>query len=188
MKVFRVNFDVNRYQSLLPVDEKIARPQLDFDCTPRAESWHAPAMRVPNPALPAPDLWEPASAAIAAAPPALERVRTIFEMAGELLPLRIPGVDLTVLNVTCCVDALDEDRCTWIKTRDGRRIMPNRFAAGSYVFHPDRFDEPTLFKIPQTRRTELLCLARDGDPEHELPAAVEKFALTGVGFILLWES
>ena len=55
-----------------------------------------------------------------------------------------------------------------------------------YVFNPVRLDESSLFKIPETYRSEILVLEREGDPESEFKAAVEKSGLKGLQFKEIW--
>jgi hypothetical protein len=83
--------------------------------------------------------------------------------------------------VTECVNCLDHDKCKWLKTKDGQRIYPTKF-----VFHPDRFVESSIFKIPEMRASSPLCVERENDPETEFKAAVEHHKLKGLTFKLLW--
>lgn len=108
-----------------------------------------------------------------------------LEMSGELLPVTIEGEKgkFFIHNITKCLNVLDEKRTTW------NYLGPNkefRFV-DKPAFHPERFGEESLFKIPQDGTTRMYCLERTGDPdEGEFKAVVEKHKLTGLGFNLVW--
>ncbi len=105
-------------------------------------------------------------------------------MAGEILPLPFNGHEYGILNITDCVNCLDDVRSEWVLGKDtGKRIRIER-----YVFFPDRFSESTLFKIPETRRGQLLTVEGVADPEQEFKPTVEKLGLTGLKFEPLWSS
>ena|SRR5215218_5233707 len=184
MKVFKVDFDVDRFQSLATQEDgywvELEQP---FECKPMLDKWKPPKMYLDNPAAPAPDLWYVGiEATVAATAKAFEHVQTQFEMAGECLPLPAEGQQFTLLNVTECVNCLDHERSKFLAGRSGRKLMPLKFA-----FHKNRFEESSIFKIPEMRSI-ILCLERDGDPELELKAAVEEHDLKGLTFEQLWTS
>jgi hypothetical protein len=189
VKVYQVEFDVNNFRSLAADDVADARSILSFECKPKLPRWKPPSMYCPDPLSPAPDFWYiGGGSGIAVSSAAFPKVQTQFEMAGELLPLPFEGGELTLLNVLVCINCLDHDKCTWVKTKDGRRLFPNPYQDGAYVFHPDRFAESTLFKIPEMHKSTVLCIEREDDPETEFKAAVEHHKLTGLAFKELWAS
>ena len=102
-------------------------------------------------------------------------------MAGELLPLPYQGQEYTLLNVTECINCLDEEHTEWVYH------LGTKIQIAKYVFHPDRFSESTIFKIPQTRRGEILTVEGLKDPEDEFKYVVEKEGLKGIEFEMLWE-
>jgi hypothetical protein len=182
MKVFLVGFDVNRFRSLA-LDGDQSSKVLHFDCTPRSADWSSPAMYCPDPVRPRPDLWYVGtSSTIAATADAFDKVQTQFEMAGECLPLAAEGERFTLLNVTECINCLDHDRSEFLKTADGRKLFPLK-----YAFHRDRFEENSIFKIPEAR-TRILCVERAQDPEMEFKAAVDTHRLKGLTFQQIWSS
>jgi hypothetical protein len=182
MKVFQVGFDVDHFQSLATQKEAIWL-DIPFECAELLPNWKPPAMYVRNPAKPAPDLWFVGiESAIAATGSAFDHVQTQFEMAGECLPLPTQEQEFTLLNVTQCVNCLDHDRSQFLKAPDGRKLLPLKFA-----FHKNRFEESSIFKIPEMRGI-ILCLERDEDPDLELKAAVDEHRLKGLRFQQLWSS
>jgi hypothetical protein len=184
MTVYELRFDVNHFKSLL-VDEKNTWkiPAFEFDGKPKLSAWKPPKMYCDRPNLKTPDFWSPAtSAAIAAGSKALPFVQTMFEMAGELLPLPYENGEetLTLLHILEYLNCLDHDKCEWRTTAAEKRLYPTR-----YVFHPNRFGESTLFRIPENRALAF-CYERESDPETEFKAAVEHAKLTGLEFVAIW--
>jgi hypothetical protein len=185
MRVYKVECDVNAFQSLAPADDSALSGDLfRFECKPK-EAWAPPPMRCRDPIAPKPDFpYIQAPGALAVEPDRFPVVQTQFEMAGEILDLPFEGRDLKVLNILTCVDCLDDEKTNWNVLRSGTKLAPK---TDGYVFRPDCFDEASIFKIPQTYRAMIYCWERDGDPEHELKAAIEEHQLSGLKFTLLWE-
>jgi hypothetical protein len=97
-------------------------------------------------------------------------------MAGQLFPLPHNGTTYQLLNVTECINCLDTKKSKFYE--DG--------APQKYVFHPNRFSESSIFKIPETAKGEVLLVEGARDPEEEFRALVEKHKLQGVLFEELW--
>ena len=185
MKIYRVRFDVERYQWLIPEDESLwASGLLTFDCQRKGGGWQAPSVYVQNPKLEPGDFCNFAPGALVARPSGLEVVQDLFERAGELVPLALGQERLTLLNVVECVNCLDEGASTL------RYGYPGRTPIGveQYEFHVDRLSESTLFKIPQTSRAEVLTVEGLKDAHDEFKPVVERAGLRGLEFDLLWES
>ena len=107
-----------------------------------------------------------------------------LEQSGELLPLLCRGMDVRVVNVTQCINALDEDQTEWVYGQStGQRIRIER-----YAFKSNRFIEAPLFKIPETSRSEILTIEGLKDPEDEFKFSVESKGLRGLLFQELWSS
>ena len=81
----------------------------------------------------------------------IAKVRHFFERAGELLPLCFDGDEYTLLNVTECVDALDDSNTEWLRSEDGSKVEIRRHA-----FDPAKLTDSSIFKIPETRRGSVL--------------------------------
>ena len=181
VKVFRVGFDVNHYQSItVDGDDSFyasVSPMLEFNGTPKAEVWRPPPVYSPFPRLRRPAFgtspWvEPRSFSVKA----VEILHDVLIGAGELLPLPCGDEELTVLNVTMDVDSLDVANTTF------NFGVPER-----YAFHAHRLPESTLFKIPQTDHAEVLCVEGMLPPEDGFKGIVEREGLEGVTFTELWD-
>jgi hypothetical protein len=182
MKVYRLKNDVNHYQYFLPADRGDLMA-LATNCRPRAATWSPPEVFVYMPLLEAGDFYQFGVGTLIASPRATEVLRGFFQESGELLPLPFEGQEYTVHNITLCINCLDQQRSTWLKTAEGERIYPTE-----YVFHPDRFADSALFKIPETHLREVLVVEGLRDPEDEFRAVVERAGLKGLIFQEIWSN
>ena len=182
MKIYRVDTDVNRYQYLMLEDQSLALSEpMTFDGTPgKASGWTPPAVYIHKPKLIKGnflDLW--ATGGLVVDEVALDHLRDLLEMSGELLPLPHKNETFHVLNVTDCVNMLDEKRTRW-------RYGKGRLPIDEYQFHADRITEAPLFKIPETSNYETLTATGLNDPEEEFKGRYERLGLTGLLFEELW--
>jgi hypothetical protein len=183
MRVYRVRLDVNRYQFFLTERDEDALTLL-MDCTPKEDVWVPPPVFVYQPTLQAGDFYQFGGSLLITSRRATEVLEEFLEMAGELLPLPFGGEVYTVLNVTECINCLDHERTQWrLGPLTGERPGPQQ-----YAFHPDRFSESPLFKIPETRRAEILLVEGFRDPEEEFRYVVMQAGLKGLVFEQLWDS
>jgi hypothetical protein len=106
-------------------------------------------------------------------------------MAGELLPLPHRGEVFTVLNITECINCLDHNRTRWVLGKStGARIRIKE-----YAFHPNRFSESVLFKIPETCKADVLVVeGLPGCEVEEFRYVVEQNGLEGLLFEEIWSS
>lgn len=181
MKVHRVRPDVNNYQYFMLEDANIGLTELmTFDGTPKTDKWAAPDVYIHKPILKKgnfPDLW--ATATLVVDETALEELRDLLEMSGELLPLPYKDKLYHVLNVTECVNVLDENKTQWLYEKGRPPIK-------TYAFHKSRFTEAPLFKIPETCKSEILTFEGLKDPDDEFKGRVERLGLKGLTFEEVW--
>ena len=184
MRVYRVKNDVNHYQFFLPEHEDDCM-ELNMDCTPQAETWTPPSVYIYMPRLREGDFYQFDSSILITSPKATDVLRTHLEMAGELLPLPYRGQTFTVLNVTECINCLNQDKTRWIYGEStGARIE-----IAEYAFYPNRFSESVLFKIPETCRGEVLLVeGLPGCEVEEFRYVVEQNGLEGLLFEEIWSS
>jgi hypothetical protein len=181
--VYRLLPDINNFQSVL-TDDIDAWPS-SFDGNPIGKSWKSPPCYPENLMKPRPDFWPcvmPATFALASNALGLKgRARpivTFLDQSCEVLPLKCEGVGkLLLCNVTHVVNCLDKTKSEPFPD------MPGQFLR--LVFHPKRFGY-SLFRIPETRMGEILCVEGLSDPEDEFKATVEKLGLTGLRFKRIW--
>ena len=184
MRVYEVTPDTDHFQFLLPEEEDVESYGLiDMDCRSRIETWQPPSVFCWNPIMPLGDFVGFTVGTLVVRTNSLSKISEFFESAGEILPLYHQGDEMSLLNVTECLNCMDQDASEWAVSKDGDRLYPKR-----YVFHTNRFSESSIFKIPETRRGQVLTLERDGDPEEDFKAAYEAQGMTGLNFELLWQS
>ena len=181
MKVFRLNNDVNRYQYFLTENESDAM-KLISNCAPSKATWLPPPVFVYKPRHQEGDFYNFYSGTPILTPRATELLRDYLEMSGELLPLPYKSEIFTLLNITECINCLDEQNSEWLhESYPGEKSGPIK----KYVFHPDRFSESDIFKIPETSPVEVLVLDREeGEGCIDI---LRNSDITGYELTLLWE-
>ena len=183
MKVFRIRLNSNKYQSFLPVDDKVWQSELlTMDCQEKQQDWTAPSVYIDNPKLIKGNFFDFCSGAFVVDSIAHDVLQEVLEWAGEILPLPHKDELFHLVNVRECVNCLDELNTKWVigKTT-GAKIRIEQ-----YEFLANRFSESTLFKIPETAKGEMLTVTGIKDPEDEFKTIVERAGLTGIIFEELW--
>jgi hypothetical protein len=177
LKVFRVRTDVNHFQYFLPENRSDYPILMDFDGTSKAKSWKPPPVYILKPKHKKGDFFNFGTGYLILSSRARDVLGEFLEMAGELLPLPYKGETYSLLNVTECIDCLDQKKT---------EFYPDQ-APKKYAFHPDRFVESQLFKIPETDKAEILLVEGRDDPEEEFRHIVEANKLQGLIFEQLWK-
>jgi hypothetical protein len=90
--------------------------------------------------------WAGTSSALMFRPRAISVLKSMLLKYGELLPLDCDDADLVVYNVTCMVNALDEEASIIDRFRDGRIMHVRR-----HVFREALIRDVEIFKIPNLR-------------------------------------
>jgi hypothetical protein len=181
MRIFKVESDVNNIQAVQPTDEKLINLQfLNFDCEPRLKDWKGLEVYIYNPKRKKRDFFNMGIGTLIFNEKVLDICQTVFEMAGEILPIKIErdGEKLYLLNILQCRNGLDYDRTVWDYYYDGTkgRIL-------DYKFHEWRVqDESTLFKIPETSKTDIFCFTDDRNEDDQFYYLYHKHKLTGLIF------
>lgn len=182
MRVYRINLDVNHYQYFLPENAEDWK-RLEMDCTSKMDIWEPPPVFILQPTHIPGNFYQFGTGFLIMDTRAVEALESFLVMAGELLPLPYNGQEFTVLNVLECINCLDREATQWfVNEATGEKYRPKK-----YVFHPDRFIGSALFKIPETRRAEILVVeGREDCPDEEFRYAVEQASLSGLLFEELW--
>ena len=181
IRVFRITTDVDRFQYFL-TENRGDEELLEMDGTPGAEKWSPPPVFIYMPKHEPGDFFNFGGGILISSPMATEALRYHLQMAGELLPLPYAGETYTLLNVTECIECLDQERTKWqIGRTTGKRVGIRR-----YSFYPDRFSESDIFKIPHTSKAEILYVEGLKDQEDSFRYAVEAAGLRGLRFEEVW--
>ena len=184
MKILKVRPDISKYQSIGLVDEDLwATDKLTFDCSAKND-WEPVKCYVQNPKLRRGNFFHLCPGLLVCDQKALEGMEDIFEMAGEVLSLELEnGSRLFGINVLECVNAIDVENTEWRVSSSGVKTGIVR-----HVFHPNRFTESTLFKVPETSRGELLSYAELKDENDEFKGRYKDLGLAGLVFEELWQA
>jgi hypothetical protein len=156
--IYRVSVDVERYQTLVPKDERIwTSSQLVFDGR-RKLDWIPCETYVLNPLRTRGNFFHLCPGALVFDETAYSALDESLERSGEILPITTEGGggQLYVLNVTECVNALDHAKAEWAYSTDGER----KLGLKRYAFHLNRLPDSSLFKIPETARGDVLVQSR----------------------------
>ena len=182
MKVFRIVLDVNQFQSCFLCNPDLwSLHESTFDGRPRAAEWISPEVYVLKPKLKRGDFLAFEVGTMLFGERAWADLQDLFEMSGEILPVSCDGQHLRLINITECVNVLDQEKSQWRTYADGSRAGISRFA-----FHSTRFTETPLFKIPETCKGDMLTVEGMKHPDDEFKPRVEKLGLTGLIFEELW--
>ena len=175
MKIFKIRQDVENIPWLLPADNKYCK----FDCSKKMPMWEPHLFYNADPKKKAHSFFSLGTSSVLVFDEhTLEICQTVFEMAGEILTIRVERAkDLYLLNVLECMNGLNYDTTVWDYYNDGTkgRIL-------QYAFHPDRvLNEASIFKIPE-ELANIFCYADVKNPDDEFYHIYHKNKLTGLIF------
>jgi hypothetical protein len=167
----------------MPKDESEFLDKLSFNCKSKSQGWQPSDMYIFNPKKEKGNFYSLGGiGALAFDETVLDIMQTVFEMAGEILPIKIDNEIVYILNVLECVNALDETNVKW-------QIYPNgsRGRILSYSFYNNRLTESSVFKIPETSKGDILAYSGVNDPEDEFYSLYMKHNLKGLLFEEIYE-
>lgn len=186
VRIFEVRTNGVEYQGFLPEDPDVwDGNELVFDGYPKERDWSPPDVYVRYPLLAKGDFAHISEGAFAASKKAVEELGDLLDVCAELLPLPHKSDLYYVVNVTTCVDVLDDSATVWrVSEASGKRLSIERYA----FIESKLAGVGPLFKIPQTRSTRLMTAVGLREPEEEFMHRVRKAGLTGLRFTELWTS
>ncbi len=181
MKVFRVEFETNDYQSLLASDDSVHENQLlAFDGAPKKKAWGQSLLaELDNENASTPDIFDLGAGNMLLYGRSLELLSSYLNSNDELLPVHWgkanTGYCINPLQLHNCIDSSNSEWC--IDDESGKKLFIEKF-----VFHKSEIPNSLVFK-DKLESFELLTT----DAEGALKNIVNKYKLTGVSFELLWE-
>lgn len=182
MRILRVKENVTSYQTLVPVDLGVWSSDALFFEGKAKTAWEPPEVVVLNPLKKRGNFFYLIPGALVFDEEALESLRDLLEMAGQILELPLGNETLYILNVLECINALDSDRSVWnIDPQSSQRLSLKQ-----YAFRRGFVLESTLFKIPETVRGEVLVYSDLKDRGDEFMYRYLDSGLTGLEFQELW--
>lgn len=180
LTIYRVEKDYE-YQYFLPENPGDTE-KLITECLPKKDSWSPVPVYNRMPLLKAGDFYHYDSGCLIANANALKVLGGFFGEAGEVLPLHCEGETFWLINVLNCVNCLNRDQTEWDSRFSGLLIK-------KHMFYPSRLPFPGLFKIPESRATEVLVYVnstyQQGD---DFKYRTERYDLKGIRFEKIWES
>ncbi len=185
MKIYRVNNDVNDYQSFYPVNDLIWNTGIfEIDCNSKKRDWKNIEFYILKPNLPKGNFFGAIPGCTIMDGLAMEKLLDFWESSGELIPFLYKNERFYIYNCLSCYDLLNDDETDWVfgKTT-GEKIRINE-----YSFYENRITETSIFKIPQTMKIEILTTTELNDIENEFIYQVKKNNLTGLLFNEIWRS
>lgn len=183
MILYDVKVDVNNFLRFLPSEEAVwVTDALQFDGRPKGSSWRCPDLYIYNPLKKAGDFSAIASGAFICNDKALSSLRYFFEASSEILSIKHQGQSLYVINIIDVVNCLNDEKTVWVygdQTKAKIRIKKHEFFS-------NRFSESTIFKIPETAKTQILTVENMKDEIDEFKARYRINQLSGLKFTELW--
>jgi hypothetical protein len=179
MRVYTLKANVNNYQILTPVDAGIYESYQHFNGEPHAIRLETLTVAIlpPDQVRRVGDFPGLASHIPVFSYRSMAVLGKMLGVAGELMTLNCGNceAEYMAVNVTCLIDALDENRSKVKRYRSSGRIM----RILQYEFKKESLPEVAIFKIPETVLKEVYVT--DG-----FVAQVVKACLEGFVFKLIW--
>lgn len=184
-KIYEVEPLVDLYQQIVPDDSAVLNSGgIVMDATPARDGWTPPKVRIINEQLKGGDFYGFTPGTLVMREQVASQLLSFLEAAGEVLPLSCSSVPLAMLNVTECLNCLDEEGCEWVYGKSSGK--PIRIT--KYSFREDLLPESTIFKLPRFRKGRIYVSEGRKEPNDEFKYAVEKIGLEGLSFKLVWQS
>lgn len=180
MKIYTVDIDSNNVQWIIPiVPEEELLNILSFNCIPKKNQFDAISWYVFNPKAKKGNFYVGVTGALIFDQAVYDSdLFTLFEMAGEILPIYLEsGETLYALNVLECINMLNKEGTIYDIYDDGTkgRIL-------NYSFHKNRISESSIFKIPETSNSEILTYSGVQDSDDEFFNLYKKLNFKGLIF------
>lgn len=177
MKIWLLNFELDKYDNLEPINEITIDEIQTFDGRSHVKDWRVlPVQRLePEKRLElsdAPGFFIPVFSRRA-----LECLKPLIDKNVEFLPLDFKENEYYGINVITVLDAINYERSIYKTFSDGKKIM--RFK--KYAFLTEVVDGIPIFKITDERK-------RWSFVSEEFKQVVEENHLTGFIFKLIWDS
>ncbi len=181
MQIYELSSDADRYENFVLSDERDAGAMIDgFRGAAMADVWKPISIELAEEGngrkLPPSDFPLLHAVVPVFSRRAVEALRDLLELNGELLPLKSSKGEYFAFNITRIVDALDEANSKVKRFSSGRLMVVKQ-----HEFLVERVAGLTIFKIPQLARSR----------EFVTDVFVERVnqrRLTGFDFLPVWSS
>ena len=177
MKIWQLNFELDKYDNLIPIKDFTVEEIQSFDGRSHLSQWKPIQVTrmEPEKGLELSDA--PGFTFPVFSKKAWHCLETLISKNVEVLPLDFDEKEYLGINVITVLDAIDYEKSIYKTYRDGKRIM----AFKKYVFLPDVIANVSIFKISDEK-------TRYAFVSDEFKQIVEKNNLSGFKFKLVWDS
>lgn len=175
MKIWQLNFDLDKYDNLIPIREFTVEEIQSFDGRSHLKQWKPIQVKrmEPEKGLELSDA--PGFIFPVFSRRALNCLEPLINKNVEILPLDFDEKEYFGINIITVLDAIDYEKSIYKTYRDGKRIM----AFKKYDFLPDVIKGIPIFKILDEK-------TRYAFVSDEFKQIVEKNELIGFSFKLVW--
>ena len=177
MKIWKLNFEMDEFDNLIPVKEFTVDEIQSFDGRSHLDDWNSVEVKRMEPEKKLDLSDAPGFTFPVFSRKALECLSSLISKNAEYLPLRFDEKEYWCINVTTVLEAIDYKKSIYKTYRDGIRIM----AFKKYVFLPDIVSGNHIFKISDEK-------TRYPFVSDEFRKRVIDNNLKGFKFELAWDS
>lgn len=178
MKIWQLNFEVDKYDNIIPISELSADEIQSFDGRSKKNTWKPLLVKRMEPEKRLELSDAPGFIIPVFSKKALEVLFPIVKNSVEVLELKFSEKELWGINVISILDVIDYSKAKYKTFGDGKRIM----AFQKYAFRMcDELLSNNIFKIVDEKRRRVFVSDR-------FKEIVEKNNLSGFRFILVWDS
>ena len=185
MKIYKIEFEVDDYQSLLVKDDSASDEGfLDFDGSSKSAGWNEPLEAcIDNETAEKPAIYTFGAESILLTGRSLDVISPYIENGVEFLPVYWGQGTGSIVNVVGYSDCLDLALTKWRYGESGKKLYIE-----DYVFDRERVSglKSLLFKI-EDDCFETFCVDFE-DGSLNFKKLVELNGFTGLSFELVWES
>ena len=177
MKIWQLNFELDDYDNLVPINEFTVEEIQSFDGRSHLRQWKPVQVKIMEPEKGLELSDAPGFTIPVFSRRAWECLEPLISKNVEILPLDFNEKEYFGINVITVLDAIDYEKSIYKTYRDGKRIM----AFEKYVFLPTVIEDVSMFKILDEK-------TRYAFVSDEFKQTVEKNNLLGFKFKLVWDS
>lgn len=179
MKIYKVKFKVNEFQSLLAVDEKVHEKRLfSLNGNSKKNEWcNVIDVEIDNQNAPEPDIFCCEASNMVFTEKTMALLDDYLPENIELLCVKWENKIGYVINILEFCDCFDSINSEWLSDM--------KLFISKYSFIEENVPEKLFFKIKEDRFKVFCC---DDEESNSLKSLVKNYGLTGISFELVWDS
>lgn len=177
MKIWQLRFELEMFDSLVPVKSLSVEEIQSFDGRSHLKDWKPIKLERMEPEKKLKLSDAPGFGMIIFSKKAIECLKPLINNYVEVLPLECSEGEYTLINIITVLKAIDYEKSVYDTFSDGKRIM----SFDKYSFLPQVVSGIPIFKITDEK------IGR-GFVSDEFKKVVEENKLSGFKFKLVWDS